>query len=448
MTDPTKELLDELFEYLRIPSISSGKGNPADLLATAEWLEDKIRSSGGVAEVITDLGNPLVVGDLQASDPSAPTVLIYGHYDVQSPDPVDGWTSPPFSPEIRDGRIYGRGASDDKGNFYPLLFVACELAKANRLPVNIRCLIEGEEESGGTSAHDWLERDDRGADCVIVFDSDMRDAQTPALTVATRGIISFSVDVRSAERDLHSGMYGGVALNASHVLLDMLDRVLPGPDGVLREELRAGIIPPTREELESWAGFAPGISEIAAGGGRPIDEAAALHFYERNWGDASLDINGVASGDAIQKRTIIPADATAKFSIRLAAGQSASQIGSVAESLMREAVPANADVTIEWEGVDGAAFDPQAPALLLAAEALEETCGVPAALQRVGGSIPVLKDFSDRGIPTILSGFARADDGVHAADESFRLESLAFCEKASYKLYEKLSQVHSTRVGE
>ncbi len=439
MITPSPELLDELFDYIRIPSISSGGGNLADLVAAAEWLRDKISGSGGDAHVLTDLGNPLVVGELRARNPSAPTVLIYGHYDVQSADPVDEWTSPPFAPDIRNQRIYARGASDDKGNFYPLLFVACELAKSNRLPVNVRCLIEGEEESGGTSTQDWMATDDRGADCAVVFDSDMRDAETPALTIAVRGIVSFSVDVRCAEGNLHSGIFGGVALNAVHVLHEMLNRVLPGPDGLLRDELRAGIAPPTPEELDSWKGFAPGVDEIAQGGGWPIDESAAANFYERNWGDASLDVNGLAGGDAVQKRTIIPALAMAKFSIRLAPGQNAVEIGRVTESLLRSAAPVHADVDIQWEGVDAAAFDPKDPALLLAADALEETCGIAPVLQRVGGSIPFLKTLQDRGIPTILSGFALPQDAVHAVDESFRLESLALCESASYKLYEKLA---------
>ncbi|MEA2432954.1 MAG: hypothetical protein QOG54_411 [Actinomycetota bacterium] len=441
MKDPSQELLDELFEYLRIPSISSGGGDPADLAACAEWLKAKIQRSGGDAHVVTDLGNPLVIGDLPASAPDAPTVLIYGHYDVQSPNPVEAWTTPPFAPEIRNGRIYARGASDDKGNFYPLLFSACRMAMDKTLPVHVRCFIEGEEESGGTSAHSWITKDEAGADCAIVFDSDMRDAVTPALTIGVRGMLQFSLDVKSADHDLHSGMYGGAALNAVHVLNRMLDQVLPGPDGLLRDELRAGIAPPRPEELESWAQFNPGADEIAMSGGRAISEDAATHYYEHNWADASLDVNGIAGGDAVQKRTIIPAVANAKFSIRLAPGQNHQEIGATAERLLRSAAPANADVNIEWSGVDAAVFDPQHPALLIAADALKEVCGVETALQRVGGSIPVLKDFYDRGIATILSGFALVDDQIHAVDESFRLESVALCEAAADKLFEKLADL-------
>ena len=441
MTEPSPKLLQELFEYIRIPSISSGGGDPADLMRAAEWVQDKIVRSGGTAQVVTDLGNPLVVGELRSDVPDAPTVLIYGHYDVQSPDPVDAWTTPPFDPQIRDGRIYGRGASDDKGNFYPVLYAACDLAEKGTLPVHVRCLIEGEEEVGGTSALDWLAADDRGADCAVVFDSDMLDADTPALTLGVRGIVAFSVEIRTAVRDLHSGMYGGVALNAVHVLMDMLGEVLPGSDGILRSELREGIIPPTREELESWANFAPGAEVIAEAGGRAIDDDAALRYYERNWGDASLDINGIAGGDAIQKRTIIPAYAHTKFTIRLAPGQDSKKIATTTEGLLRSVIPKGADVDIGWEAVDAAIFDPKDPALLLGAEALEEATGTPPALQRVGGSIPVLKGFYDRGIPTILSGFALANDGVHAVDESFRLDSLALCEASAYKLYEKLAKL-------
>jgi acetylornithine deacetylase/succinyl-diaminopimelate desuccinylase-like protein len=439
--EPSPKLLEELFEYIRIPSISSGGGDPADLLRAAEWVRAKIISSGGEAEVVTDLGNPLVVGELRSENPDAPVVMIYGHYDVQSPDPVAAWTSPPFEPEIRDGRIYARGASDDKGNFYPVLYAACDLAEKGTLPVHVRCLIEGEEEVGGTSALDWLAADERGADCAVVYDSDMLDANTPALTLGVRGIVAFSVEVRTAVRDLHSGMYGGAALNAVHVVMDMLDQVLPGRDGLLRPELRAGIIPPTREELESWATFAPGTEVIAESGGRPIDDDAALHYYERNWGDASLDINGLAGGDAIQKRTIIPAYAHAKFTIRLAPGQDSNAIAATTESLLRAVIPAGADVEITWEAVDAAIFDPTDPALLLGAEALEAATGTAPALQRVGGSIPVLKGFFDRGIPTILSGFALPDDGVHAVDESFRLTSLALCEASAYELFERLAKL-------
>jgi len=441
MSEPSPKLVDELFEYLRIPSISSGGGDPADLRRAADWLEARIADAGGSATVVTNGGNPLVVGEVRASDPGAPTVMIYGHYDVQSPDPVAAWTTPPFAPDVRDGRIYARGASDDKGNFYPLVYVACERARAGTLPVNVRMLIDGEEEVGGSTAIGWLMDDATGADCAIVFDSGMLDEKTPAITLGLRGVISFAVDVRVAERDLHSGMYGGAALNAVHVLKRMLDEVLPGPDGSVRDELRAGIVPPRKEELDSWAGFAHGSGVIANAGGRPISPEVADIFYLRNWADTSVDVNGIAGGDAVQKRTIIPATAQAKFSIRLAPGQSVDEIGPAAERLLRAAAPDNADVEITWDGGEPALFEPGSAAMQLAIEALTEVCGTAPALMRVGGSIPVLSGFYERKIPTIVSGFAVEKDAYHAVDESFRLESLGLCEAAAHALYEKLASL-------
>ncbi|MEA2267418.1 MAG: hypothetical protein QOC64_28, partial [Solirubrobacteraceae bacterium] len=172
-------ILDELIEWLRIPSISTGGGDPADLERAAEWAATRVRAAGGTAGLVRiGAGNPLVVGELRAARAEAPTVLIYGHYDVQGPSDLALWSSPPFEPEIRDGRLYARGASDDKGNFLPLLHVACAMAREGSLPVNVRVLIEGEEEASSLAVAEWIRADERRADCAIVFDSDMADAQT------------------------------------------------------------------------------------------------------------------------------------------------------------------------------------------------------------------------------------------------------------------------------
>ena len=260
MADP---LLDDLLDWLRIPSISTGGGNAADLERAAQWVVDRVVAAGGTGEVVATQGNPLAVGELRAAREDAPTVLIYGHYDVQSIGDPDAWTTPPFEPEVRDGRIWARGASDDKGNFLPLLHVACELARAGELPVHVRVLVEGEEEAGGAAVGEWLRTDDRGADAAIVFDSGMADERTPAITVGLRGLVMVQVTVRTGRRDLHSGMYGGSVLNALHVAVGMLATVLPGPDGRPREELRAGIAPVSDVERASWAKLKPGDEVIA-----------------------------------------------------------------------------------------------------------------------------------------------------------------------------------------
>ena len=213
----------------------------------AEWVCERVIAAGGTAERSTEHGgNPLAVGDLRCGDDEAPTVLIYGHYDVQAVGDVAAWISPPFEPVVRNGRIYARGAADDKGNFLPLLHVACELARAGTLPVNVRVLVEGEEEAAGEAVSRWLSADERGADCALVFDAGPADERTPAVVVGLRGGVMVEMDVRTGERDLHSGSYGGSVLNALHVVQAMLSEVVPDPDGWVREELRAGIEPPLR----------------------------------------------------------------------------------------------------------------------------------------------------------------------------------------------------------
>lgn len=434
-------LLDELRDFLRIPSISSGGGDPRDLARAAAWVGERIREAGGSADILDLGGNPLVVGELRSRREHAPDVLIYGHYDVQSPDPVSAWTTPPFEPSIRDGRLYARGASDDKGNFLPLLHVACRLARSGDLPVNVRVVVDGEEEIGGDSAARWLLGDGRGADCAVVFDMGMLDERTPALTLGVRGIIGLDVAVRTGERDLHSGMYGGAALNAVHVLHRMLGEILPGPDGRLRPELRAGVAQPAASERASWARLPAGDEVLAAAGARAVDPAAPAELYERTWADASIDVNGFAGGDAVQRRTIIPAEARAKVSMRLAAGQRADEMVAVLLRLLQGAAPPGAEVTIKPVAADPAMFDPASAALARAAGVLEKVCGVPPVLRRSGGSIPVLAAFAERGIPSIVTGFALDADRIHAPDESFRLESLRLGEQAAHELYESLADL-------
>ncbi|MGZ4280211.1 MAG: M20/M25/M40 family metallo-hydrolase, partial [Solirubrobacteraceae bacterium] len=192
-----QRLLDDLLDWLRIPSISTGGGDPADLERAAAWVAQRVTGAGGEARVVATEGNPLAVGELRAARKDAPTVLIYGHYDVQSAGDLDAWTTPPFAPDVRDGRVYARGASDDKGNFLPLLHVACAQAAEGSLPVNVRVLVEGEEETGGDAVAQWVRADDRGADCAIVFDSGMVDERTPAITVGLRGLVMAHLQVRT-----------------------------------------------------------------------------------------------------------------------------------------------------------------------------------------------------------------------------------------------------------
>lgn len=436
-----QQLFDELTELLRIPSISSGGGDPADLTRAAAWLVERIQRAGGTASVVDTPGNPLVVGDLKGPEGS-PTVMIYGHYDVQSADPVEEWDSPPFEPTIRGDRLYARGASDDKGNFYPLLFVACELAQAGELPLNIRVVVEGEEEVGSDNIINFIRRDPTHLDAAIIFDSLMVDPDTPALTLGARGMIMMELDVRVGERNLHSGMYGGSALNAVHVMNEILGRVLPGPDGRLRHELREGLEPPSESELAAWKNLPAGSDVISEIGGRPVWDGSGDDYYMQNWADTSLDINGVAGGDAGQIRTIIPATAAAKFSLRLAPGQSAERIRDNLDSILKANIPDGAEVRINVHSMnDPSLFDADSDAIRLAMDAFEEATGTRPALTRIGGTLPILVALSDRKIPTILSGFALAEDSIHAPNESFQLKGIELGEKTAHALYRALAKL-------
>src|SRR3954469_16005208 len=241
-------VLDDLNELLRIPSVSAGRPNRDALRQAAVWVRDRVLRVGGQAELLGD-HNPIVYGELKANRAGAPDVIVYGHYDVQDIGPPNEWMSEPFEPTVRDGRLYARGSSDDKGNFLPVLHAACELYAAGELPVNVRVLIEGEEEASSRQVMDWIAADGRGAAAAIVFDSAMASEDLPAITTACRGGVMLTVTVRVAERDLHSGLFGGVAPNAIHALMQMLDALVPE----LPEALRAGVAPVPDAERASWS---------------------------------------------------------------------------------------------------------------------------------------------------------------------------------------------------
>jgi acetylornithine deacetylase/succinyl-diaminopimelate desuccinylase-like protein len=431
------ELFDEAVSWLRIPSISVGERDEAALREAAEWAAARVRDAGGTCELVeTPGGAPLVVGELRSSRGDAPVVMIYGHYDVQDPGAPEDWTSPPFEPTVRDGRLYARGATDDKGNFLPLLHVACAMARAGELPVHIRVLIEGAEEAGSDDVNEWVLADARGADAVIVFDSGMVDAATPALTLATRGMVFAHVEVRTGTQPAHSGMYGGAALNAFHALHKALAAVLPGPDGRLPEPLRAGVDPPSELEIAGWAKLPAGEDELAQVGARPSDAAATTEFYVRTTAEPSLDVHRVEGGQA---RTIVVPVASADLSVRIVGGQRSEEVARNLEQLLRDALPDGAELTFSAERAEASAFDPEHPALVAARRALERAAGSEPALVRTGGTLPILAAFAERGIPAIVSGFSLPDDALHAPNESYRLVALEQGEKAARALYEELA---------
>jgi acetylornithine deacetylase/succinyl-diaminopimelate desuccinylase-like protein len=432
-------LREELDDWLRIPSVSTGEGEAAELERACDWVCERIAAAGGSAEAVRiDGGHPMAIGELRSKRADAPTVLSYGHYDVQAAGPLELWDSPPFEPTERDGRLYARGAADDKGNFLPLLHVACELARAGELPVNVRFLVEGEEEVSSKSVLERLRTGEDEADCAIVFDSLMVDEATPAITLGTRGLVAADIEVRTARRDLHSGLYGGAVLNAAHVLMGMLAAVAPDAEGRVRAELAAGVAPVAPAERESWDRLPPGGRAIADVGGVEVTAGAGDEYYERTGAATAVDVNMIEVGEP---RTIVPSVARGHVSVRIAPGQKAAEVGAQLERLVRDAAPAGAEVAIELELSEPALFDAGDPAIQLAAGALERACGTAPALVRIGGTLPLLAVLAERGITSIVSGFALPDDAYHAPNESYRLESLRLGEATAGELYAALASL-------
>ena len=434
---------DELSEFLRIESISAEAEHRQDVVRAGEWVCELIRAAGGDCELIDWHGQPLAVGEFHASsDPEqAPTVLCYGHFDVQPADPLELWDSPPFEPEIRGEYLYGRGVADDKGQLYMLLTAARELARAGALPVNVRFACDGEEETGGHSIVEFLEADERGAGAAVIFDSGMIRKGLPAFNVATRGLVYFHVTLRAAARDLHSGIYGGAALNAAHALVRTLSALIAA-HGRLAAPLRKGLIGPSAEELAGWRELPAGADELADQGARPVDAAAANEFYLRTFAEPALDVNGIDSGSPYAQKTVIPSTAAANVSIRLAPGQQVDEIATAFERLLREAAPGGADLEIELlSSARAGVVPPDSRAVQLGLTAFERALGVRPALVRSGGTLPIVPALADKGIPTIITGFSLPDANIHAPNERLLAEYVPLGTAAAKALLEELGKL-------
>jgi acetylornithine deacetylase/succinyl-diaminopimelate desuccinylase-like protein len=302
--------LAELVELLRIPSVSSDPDHAGDMHAAAGWIAEFVERAGGEAALLQQGGRPLVDGLIPASRnaDSAPIVICYGHYDVQPAAPLEAWSSDPFTPEVRDGWLYARGVADDKGQLWALLRAAADLAAAGELPVNVRFCCDGEEEIGGTSIVEFLDTHAGTAKACVIFDTAMLDEETPVFTIATRGTLYLHVEMRTGARDLHSGVYGGAALNALHVLVAALGNVLPR-DGRLPAPLQAGVLPPSEAELDAWRSLPSGAAALESQGAAAADRRAAEEFYLRTWALPSLDVNGIEGGSPVLQKTIVTASA-------------------------------------------------------------------------------------------------------------------------------------------
>jgi acetylornithine deacetylase/succinyl-diaminopimelate desuccinylase-like protein len=440
----TAALLEELFAFLRIPSISSGDGRDEDLEAGARWVADRVVDAGGSAEVVRLTGgNPLVVGRVSSGRPDAPQIVVYGHYDVQTVAPLEAWTSPPFEPEVRDGFLYARGASDDKGNFHCVLAPLVDLARGGELPVDVIVLSDGEEEIGGDSVVRYLATELTGEriDAAIIFDSDFVERGRPALTTGVRGVATGRFTVHTGTQDAHSGIYGGAALNAAHVLADLISGTV-ARSGRLPEALEAGVVPPTAEEVESWASLPEAAAVLEEAGLSPLDDRAVAEYYERTVARPTVDVNAITCRDAAHQRTIIPCEASAQISMRFAAGQDPDAVWDALVAHLRALLPPGAELEVApGHRAAGAAYDPTTPAFALGREAIERATGMPCALVRSGGAIPVIPALHSLGIPALLSGAALSDDNIHAPNERLLVSNYELGQKMGRELLLALGEL-------
>jgi acetylornithine deacetylase/succinyl-diaminopimelate desuccinylase-like protein len=436
----------ELQDFLAIPSVSADPAHREDVKRAGQWVCDFINRIGGEAELVPFGEKELALGDIRASnDPdNAPTVLVYGHFDVQPPAPLEPWESDPFTLTIRDEWAYARGIADDKGQVYILLKAAQRLVEANALPVNLRFACDGEEEIGGHTIVDWLKIDEVLTNAAIIFDGGMIKRDVPVFDLGTRGLVAFDVKVNTGERDLHSGMYGGAALNAIHVLMHIFSSVLAGPDGRLPEPLRQGIAAVAAEELEAWSTLPDPAEDMRGQGARALDDRAIEEFYVRTWAEPSADVNGIIGGKPGLRNTTLSVHASGEFTIRLAPGQKVDTIGAAAEQLLRDAAPPGADVEVQWSGAAPSLFKPEAAAIQLGLRAFEKVLGTPPKLVRSGGTLPIMPALADRGIPTILTGFALPESNIHSPNERFLVEYFDKGVATAAELYTALGELPPT----
>jgi acetylornithine deacetylase/succinyl-diaminopimelate desuccinylase-like protein len=428
VTPQSDALRDQLADFIAIPSVSADQAHAADVETAAAWVADRIRGAGGDAELVPWGARPLVIGDVTASSSpdSAPTVLCYAHFDVQPPDPLDLWESPPFALTHRDGRLYARGVADDKGNLFMMVEAVRQLADEGALPVNVRFACDGEEEIGGNSIVEWVDQDEGAADVAMILDGAMIRRGQPAFMVGVRGMVYVHLRVRTGATDMHSGMFGAAALNATHALMKALESVVPRADGRLREELRAGVTRPTAEELDAWAQLPSGGEQLAAQGAVPIAPGAGEEFYLRTFADTSLDVNGIASGSPDLVKTVLPVEARANVSLRLAPDQDPVTIRATFERLVREALPEGAELEIELRNSARPALTPtDSRAIGLAGDAFEHVVGARPYLVRSGGTLPIYASLVARGLPTIATGFGiESECNVHAPNENVPEDTL------------------------
>ena len=424
-------LLNELNGFLAIPSISALPAHTADCRRAAEWLIAHLKALGcPVATMVEGQGHPVVWAE-SPTVPGKPTLLIYGHYDVQPPDPLDEWTSAPFSPTVRDGKLYARGAADDKGQVFCLLKAyEAVLDSSGRPPLNVHFILEGEEECGGQVISDLLQEKPEltRADVALVCDMSYYAPGWPAVYTALRGLCYAEISVRTLERDLHSGTYGGVAPNAIETLGRILTTLKSESGEIHVPGLYEAVEAPTQHELETWQKLPFDREQFLTEEvtGKALTGLVDRSVYERVWALPTFEIHGIRGGFIGEgAKTVIPAQATAKVSLRLVPGQRFEQVGRALQEAVAAAAPPWADVKVTLlHGGNPVQVDVSHPAFEILNEAFEAVEGRRAVQVRAGGSIPIVPELGLSGAPVILTGIGLPDDGLHSPNEKLDLQQL------------------------
>ena len=422
---------DRLVEFLTIPSVSTDPAYTQQVHQAAQWVVQRLGECGLLTQVIATAGHPVVIGRSlpDMAPPNAPTVLYYGHYDVQPPDPLEEWATAPFQPTVRDGAIYARGACDDKGQVSCFLEALRAWSQTTgTLPCHVIVMIEGEEECGSANLPAMLEarKQELAADIVVISDTTMWDRQTVAITYGLRGLLYYDVQLHHANRDLHSGMYGGVLANPATMLTRVLGRLFDDDHRVTIPHFYDDVLPLSPQEKRQWADLC--FDEMhqclaPVGVGTAFGEAG-FTTLERLWSRPACDINGLYGGyGGAGAKTVIPSFAGAKISFRLAPDQDPAKIGQAFEHWLTSYDVRGCQWQLQQLGSAHPVVVPSnSPYIAAAQKAVECTSGRPAVLVREGATLPVVADFKRiLAIDSLLLGFGLKDDCIHAPNEKFNL---------------------------
>ncbi len=452
MTDPlayaareAPRFRDELFEFLRIPSVSARSEHDADTRAAAAWLAERITAAGLTVEVLDTPGHPVVLGEWRGAPAGAPTVLIYGHYDVQPVEPLEEWSSPPFEPDVRDGRIYARGSADDKGQvFMHVKAMEAHLKAGGKLPVNVIMLAEGEEEVGSPNLVSFVERHRERLACsaVVISDSAMFDEGVPSLLFSLRGLAYFEIHVEAARSDLHSGAYGGAVPNPARILANLISSFHDKEGRVAIAGFYDDVVEWDAATRESIRRLPFDESEFRRGVEVPeLDGESGYSVLERLWIRPTCEVNGLLSGYTGEgAKTVLPARAMAKVSFRLVPDQNPARVKELVQAHIDRVAPRSVRVRmVELHGGLPWRADPGGPLFDAAAKALMDVFGQAPVLTGEGGSIPIVSDFERLlGAPVLLVGFALPGANMHAPDEWLSIENFEKGTLALARLYEEL----------